>query len=112
MLSRTTSYFACLAALVSALFIGGCAKPASSGGGVTCNSDQTACGSVCKNVQSDNQNCGACGTVCSSYFATSSCQSGTCHIDSCFPNWTDCDGNPLTGCECLGTTCNGTSCGV
>jgi hypothetical protein len=31
--------------------------------------------------------------------------SGTCHIDSCEPNWLDCDGNPLTGCEHLGTTC-------
>jgi hypothetical protein len=43
--------------------------------------------------------------MCSNFFATSSCQSGTCHIDSCAPNWLDCDGNPLTGCEFLGSVC-------
>src|SRR5437763_317001 len=63
------------------------------------------CSGKCVDTQSDFHNCGACGTVCSSFFATSSCQSGTCHIDSCSPNWVNCDGDPLTGCETLGTTC-------
>lgn len=70
-----------------------------------CPPGKTACSGVCVDLQSDFNNCGACGTQCSNYFATSSCQSGTCHIDSCAPGWLDCDHNPLTGCEYLGTVC-------
>jgi hypothetical protein len=33
------------------------------------------------------------------------CASGTCVIDKCAPNWLDCNGNPLDGCEVLGTVC-------
>jgi hypothetical protein len=33
------------------------------------------------------------------------CASGTCVIDACAPNWLDCNGNPLDGCEFLGTVC-------
>jgi hypothetical protein len=76
-----------------------------------CQPGQTVCAGVCVDLQSDPQNCGTCGTTCSSYFATSSCVSGTCKIDSCDPNWINCNGNPLDGCNCFGTTCNGTMCG-
>lgn len=75
-----------------------------------CPQGMTECSGVCVNLQSDADNCGTCGTTCSSYFATSSCVSGTCHIDSCAPGWINCSGNPLDGCNCLGTTCNGTMC--
>ena len=35
------------------------------------------------------------------------CANGTCVIDQCAPDWLDCDGNPNTGCEYLGTVCPG-----
>lgn len=88
-------------------------------GSCECASGLTACNGVCVNLSSDPHNCGTCGHACCQYFATESCQSGTCHIDSCAPNWVNCSGNPADGCNCLGTcsgtTCNGTlfpSCGA
>lgn len=76
-----------------------------------CPSGQTNCGGKCVDLQSDFNNCGGCGTPCSDYFANSSCVNGQCVINSCSPNWINCSGNPRDGCNCLGTTCNGTMCG-
>lgn len=81
------------------------------GGVCGCPAGQTNCGGACVDLSSNVQHCGMCNTACSTYFAVSSCQAGTCHIDSCSPGWLDCDGNPLTGCECLSTSCLGTMCG-
>ncbi|MEZ4411031.1 MAG: MXAN_6577-like cysteine-rich protein, partial [Polyangiales bacterium] len=40
-----------------------------------CPAGQTACGSACVNIRADDNNCGACGTVCS---GGESCMSGAC----------------------------------
>src|ERR1700733_736138 len=78
MVSRTISFLACVALLGSALFMAGCAQPGRTTG-TSCNSGQLECGGTCANVQTDNQNCGACGTVCQS---GQSCQSGQCACSS------------------------------
>jgi hypothetical protein len=43
--------------------------------GTTCPSGQTCCKGTCRNLSSDNNNCGTCGTACRVY---GTCQSGTC----------------------------------
>jgi hypothetical protein len=51
------------------------------------------------NLQSTLNNCGSCGTVCSSSNGTPSCALGSCSI-VCNANWGNCDGNAQTnGCE-------------
>ena len=50
-------------------------------------------------LQSDSNNCGACGNQCNLDNATSYCDSGICVIDQCAPGFADCDGNPENGCE-------------
>jgi len=78
MVSRTISFLACVAALGSALFVAGCAKPSA---GPTCSSGQLECSGTCINVQTDSQNCGACGKTCGS---GSTCQNGTCSCTNGF----------------------------
>jgi hypothetical protein len=51
------------------------------------------------NTMIDPNNCGACGTVCSTIHGTSSCTNGTCSISSCASGYADCDNNPSDGCE-------------
>lgn len=48
---------------------------AGSGGGCNCGQGQTCCNNACVNLQTDRDNCGACGTTCG---ASVSCQSGVC----------------------------------
>ncbi len=82
-------------------------------GGSDCNDDQDlvnpAATEVCNQIDdncsgsadetfdltSDNLNCGACGTACSS---NESCYSSACSCDTGFE---DCNGNPADGCEVL-----------
>jgi hypothetical protein len=49
-------------------------------------------------VFGDENNCGACGTVCSSVNGTPSCAAGACQIP-CNPGFDDCNGNTADGCE-------------
>ncbi|MFH0815180.1 MAG: MopE-related protein [Candidatus Falkowbacteria bacterium] len=51
------------------------------------------------NVQSDSQNCGQCGNVCSLDGAVAKCEKGKCAVDSCLPNRFDLDGVAANGCE-------------
>jgi hypothetical protein len=70
------------------------------------------CSGFCRNLQTDANNCGACGAVCVALNGTNSCQSGHC-VPNCTTGWGDCDGNPNSGCETslrTLTDCNG--CGV
>ena len=99
MLSRTISFLACLAVLGSALFVAGCAKPAST---TTCSSGQLECGSTCANVQTDNQNCGACGTVCQS---GQSCQAGKCSCSSGMLCGSSCVTSDANNCGSCGKVC-------
>jgi hypothetical protein len=47
----------------------------SSSSGCNCGQGQTCCNNTCVVLQSDRNNCGACGTTCG---PSTSCQSGTC----------------------------------
>jgi hypothetical protein len=58
----------------------------------------------------DPNNCGSCGTACSTNHATSSCTNGTCSVAACAPGFADCDNNAINGCE-LSISNNPTNCG-
>lgn len=65
----------------------------------TCASGFTNCAGVCRDLLTDKNNCGACGLVC----VPGPNQYGGCHNGQCFlgctPGYSDCDGNPVNGCE-------------
>jgi hypothetical protein len=48
--------------------------------------------------QTDPNNCGTCGTVCSTVNAAPTCVAGTC-VESCALGFGDCDHKAATGCE-------------
>jgi len=54
----------------------------------------------CKNLESDPDNCGGCGTSCpnSPANAEPSCVYGKCKYD-CEPGWGDCNATTIDGCE-------------
>src|SRR5450755_3614391 len=104
MLARNASLLALVAAIGSAVFVAGCAKPATVTG-TTCSSDQLECNGTCINVQMDSQNCGACGNSCGS---GSSCQAGKC---SCTSGFVSCGGSCVASnaqhCGSSCTACSG-----
>jgi Glycosyl hydrolase family 12 len=122
MLARRISLPAALAAILgAALVVGGCAKPSGggdtgSGGttgtgkggttGVTCASGQKACSQGCTNVQTDPQNCGACGTACGT---GQTCSAGVC---ACGTGLLSCGGSCVSSnnanCGTCGATCSST----
>ena len=69
-----------------------------------CNAAYLDCdknvGNGCEvNGQSDNANCGACGTMCGAVNnGSTSCVSGACKL-SCSAGFNDCNGNATDGCE-------------
>ncbi len=68
------------------------------GGTLNCASGFTACGGVCKNLQTDLANCGACGSVC----PYSLCVGGVC-----------CGGGPVGDCngKCVNVLNDPNNCG-
>jgi RHS repeat-associated protein len=62
----------------------------------TCTAGLTICGSSCANLQTDVNNCGACGSLCSA--CSSSCAGGAC-TPACTASSCD-DGNPCTVDAC------------
>jgi hypothetical protein len=58
-----------------------------------------ACGTTCANLQTDIQNCGKCGTVCTLTNAQPKCEGGACKVAACRPGYGDCNGVPGDGCE-------------
>jgi hypothetical protein len=58
-----------------------------------CPSDQRLCGGACVSLQSDPQNCGACGRACG---AGQACSSGACV--GCGPNGEYCKADVLAAC--------------
>lgn len=75
-----------------------------------CNTGYADCNSIaadgCEvNVLNDVNNCNACGLSCPNRpNATRVCVNGACGF-ICNPGFTDCDGNPVNGCEVFGS-CN------
>ncbi|MFO0651193.1 MAG: MXAN_6577-like cysteine-rich protein [Polyangiales bacterium] len=53
-----------------------------------CQAGLTACGSVCRDLQTDNSNCGACGRTCPS---GNVCVSGSCSL-TCASGFANCSG--------------------
>lgn len=51
------------------------------------------------NLQTDFNNCGACGTRCNLANGTEACVSGVCQVVACDAGWGNCDGNHQNGCE-------------
>lgn len=63
-------------------------------------------------VQTDVNNCGACGTVCRTANGTPACTNAQCAIATCNAGFADCDGNAADGCETsLQSNANCGSCG-
>ena len=59
----------------------------------------TACGLQCVDLQTNRNNCGACGSPCNLPNAiASSCAAGTCAVVRCEPGYADCDPS-LPGCD-------------
>ncbi len=74
------------------------------GGQCVCPPDQPNlqdCGGpTCTNTDSDPNNCGFCGHVCSlPNVAFQSCSAGECVVAGCQPGWKNCDGENSTGCN-------------
>ncbi len=83
---------------------------------VTCNSGFQDCdlkvNDGCEvNTKNDPDNCGMCGTICSTPNATPGCTNGVCSIASCNPGFLDCDTQVPDGCEINGSN-NVNNCGV
>ncbi len=55
-------------------------------------------------VATDPQNCGACGSVCTTPTGTPACTAGRCSIGNCPGTTGDCDGDVSNGCETELTT--------
>ena len=76
-----------------------------------CNAGETKCGPNCKNLQTDPQNCGTCGTPCPN---GNVCENGTCHL-GCSPQ-TRCivsDSGADSGIEtCVDIQTNAGHCGA
>jgi hypothetical protein len=65
-----------------------------------CIAGDTCCSGVCRNLLTDPNGCGSCGTVCRTNTGTLSntCSGGTCH-PTCAVGWGNCDNDPTNGCE-------------
>ncbi len=67
-----------------------------------CNGIDDDCDGVVDNgfpVDSDVNNCGACGHVCMLSHATSTCSTRQCHVASCDPGYANCNALDPDGCE-------------
>ena len=67
-----------------------------------CSAGYTSCSGACVNLNSDMNNCGACGTKCSATVwanATALCVGGTCSTMVCQAGYADCNRSAADGCE-------------
>jgi hypothetical protein len=84
--------------------LGGCAT-----GYSDCN---TSANDGCEsNTQTDVNNCGTCGNVCSATNATVGCTGGVCTITGCATGYANCDGAYSNGCE-VNTQTDHANCGT
>jgi hypothetical protein len=75
---------------------GGACAAACTPGWMDCDGD-TSNGCEAE-LESDVENCGACGNVCSTVHASALCAFGACEL-TCDEGWGDCNGDPADGCE-------------
>jgi hypothetical protein len=87
----------CALSHATAKCTGGTCGVASCDSGYTdCNADPT---DGCEaQLDSDVNNCGACGSACSTNHSTPSCTKGVCGV-SCATGFDDCNFDPVDGCE-------------
>lgn len=57
--------------------------------GASCSAEETVCGGACSNLQSDRDNCGACGTACGDGLV---CSFGAC-VEGCEGGLVSCGGS-------------------
>ncbi len=87
--------------------VSGACTPSCASGYASCDSNpDNGCET---NTNTDVNNCGTCGHVCSNPNGSVSCSGGTCQI-GCSAGYADCDGNTNNGCE-TNITNNGSNCG-
>ncbi len=63
------------------------------------NCDGSASNGCEVNLNSNVNNCGACGRACSLTRATATCSAGSCAVGSCNAGYGNCDGSASNGCE-------------
>jgi hypothetical protein len=69
----------------------------------SCQAGEAYCAGGCTSLQSDRQNCGACGRACTNAHGSNACTAGACS-PSCSFGWQSCDMNLDNGCESLRAT--------
>jgi hypothetical protein len=69
-------------ALLAAMTVAG-SRPGRASAQATCEAGLTDCGGICVDLQSDMNNCGACGEICESDLVPVECRSGVCERASC-----------------------------
>ena len=72
-------------ALLAAMTVAGSrpGRVAAQGDASACEAGLTDCGGVCVDLQSDMDNCGACGEICESGLVPVECRSGVCERANC-----------------------------
>ena len=83
---------------------------------VSCNAGFGNCDGLTSNgcevnLNTNVNNCGGCGSVCSLPNATAGCSSGACSIASCNAGYANCDGLTSNGCE-TNTSSSVANCGA
>jgi hypothetical protein len=70
---------------------------------VACPSGLENCDGECVDLMTDQENCGACDSVCDLPHASEECINGQCTLVACEVeagyDWDDCDGTVANGCE-------------
>jgi hypothetical protein len=83
----------------------GCSGFYESGGETSCDYLDNDCdGTTDEMTSSDPDNCGHCGYRCLLPNASARCSSGTCLIDTCYAGYSNCNSDPMDGCEILHNT--------
>lgn len=107
---------------------GSCQPPGATGGGSSpgnqgCATGLSRCGGSCIDLLTDVDNCGGCGTVCTTNVANAvpTCSNGACGYactvracgdGSCAPTGGCCTASECSSSECASATCTGNECGT